>query len=301
MKPRIGWIGTGVMGRSMAGNLSKAGYSLTVYTRTKEKATTLLDSGAVWTESPARVAAASDVVFLMVGYPADVREVVLGEEGVLAGFRESLERAEPPTVVDMTTSSPALAAEIFDAAKAQGADALDAPVSGGDIGARDGTLSIMVGGDEAVFQRIVPLFEVLGSKIVYQGKAGMGQHTKMVNQILIAGNMAGMCEALLYARRTGLDMEKVMSSVAAGAAGSWSLSNLAPRILRGDFAPGFFVEHFIKDMKIALDESARMNLRLPALDLVCRLYRRLASQGGGRLGTQALIKALDGLTEDDPF
>ncbi|MBO7724862.1 MAG: NAD(P)-dependent oxidoreductase, partial [Thermoguttaceae bacterium] len=220
---------------------------------------------------------------------------------VLAGFRESLERAEPPIVVDMTTSSPALAAEIFDAAKAQGADALDAPVSGGDIGARDGTLSIMVGGDEAVFRRIVPLFEVLGSKIVYQGKAGMGQHTKMVNQILIAGNMAGMCEALLYARRTGLDMEKVMSSVAAGAAGSWSLSNLAPRILRGDFAPGFFVEHFIKDMKIALDESARMNLRLPALDLVCRLYRRLASQGGGRLGTQALIKALDGLTEDDPF
>ncbi|MBO7725126.1 MAG: NAD(P)-dependent oxidoreductase [Thermoguttaceae bacterium] len=301
MKPRIGWIGTGVMGRSMAGNLLKAGYPLTVYTRTKQKATTLLDSGAVWTESPARVAAASDVVFLMVGYPADVREVVLGEEGVLAGFRESLGRTEPPTVVDMTTSSPALAAEIFDAAKAQGADALDAPVSGGDIGARDGTLSIMVGGDEAVFRRIVPLFEVLGSKIVYQGKAGMGQHTKMVNQILIAGNMAGMCEALLYARRTGLDMEKVMSSVAAGAAGSWSLSNLAPRILRGDFAPGFFVEHFIKDMKIALDESARMNLRLPALDLVCRLYRRLASQGGGRLGTQALIKALDGLAEDDSF
>lgn len=289
------------MGRSMAANLLKAGCELTVFTRTKEKAAPLFDLGAVWAESPARAAAASDVVFLTVGYPADVRETVLGRLGVLAGFRQEAGRAAPPTVVDMTTSSPALAAEIYAAARAQGADALDAPVSGGDIGAREGTLSIMVGGDENVFRRIVPLFEALGSKVVYQGKAGMGQHTKMVNQILIAGNMAGMCEALLYARRAGLDMDKVMSSVAAGAAGSWSLSNLAPRILRGDFEPGFFVEHFIKDMKIALEEAARMELRLPALDLVRRLYERLAAQGGGRLGTQALIKALDGLRKDDPL
>ena len=301
MKLRIGWIGTGVMGRSMSANLLKAGYPLTVFTRTKEKAAPLFDLGAVWAESPARVAAASDIVFLMVGYPADVRDVVLGGEGVLTGFRESSDRSAPPIVVDMTTSSPALAAEIFGAAQAQGADALDAPVSGGDIGAREGTLSIMVGGDETVFRRVFPLFEVLGSKIVYQGGAGSGQHTKMVNQILIAGNMAGMCEALLYARRAGLDTEKVMNSVAAGAAGSWSLSNLGPRILRGDFAPGFFVEHFIKDMKIALDEAARMKLRLPALDLIRRLYERLAAQGDARLGTQALIKALDGLRDEDPL
>ena len=301
MKPRVGWIGTGVMGRSMAGNLLHAGYPVTLVTRTREKAVPLLDVGGEWKDSPAEVAAASDIVFLTVGYPADVREVVFGPNGVLAGFAEGRQRTESPVLVDMTTSSPALAAEIYDEARSRGICSLDAPVSGGDVGAKNGTLSIMAGGDESVFRRIVPLFDVLGSKAVYQGKAGMGQHTKMVNQILIAGNMAGMCEALLYARRAGLDMDRVMNSVAAGAAGSWSLSNLAPRILRGDFTPGFFVEHFIKDMKIALDEAERMNLRLPTLDLVHRLYERLAALGGGRLGTQALIRALDGLTEDDPI
>lgn len=300
-KPRIGWIGTGVMGRSMAANLLRAGYPLALYTRTKEKAVPLLEQGAEWKVSPAETAARSDFVFLMVGYPADVREVVLGERGVLAGFRETAERAFPPTIVDMTTSSPALAAEIFAECKVRGVDALDSPVSGGDIGARNGTLSIMVGGDEAVFERMKPVLESLGTNIVYQGKAGSGQHAKMVNQILIAGNMAGMCEALLYGFRAGLDMEQVMKSVAAGAAGSWSLSNLGPRILRGDFEPGFFVEHFIKDMEIALEEASRMGLCLPALGLVRRLYGRLAGQGGGRLGTQALIKALESLGTDDPI
>ena len=300
-KPRIGWIGTGVMGRSMAANLLRAGYRLTLYTRTKEKAVPLFEQGAEWKDSPAEIAAVSDFVFLMVGYPADVREVVLGPQGVLAGFRGIAERTFPPTVIDMTTSSPALAAEIYAECKARGVDALDSPVSGGDIGARNGTLSIMAGGDEAVFQRIKPVFESLGTNIVYQGKAGSGQHTKMVNQILIAGNMAGMCEALLYGFRAGLDMEKVMKSVAAGAAGSWSLSNLGPRILRGDFEPGFFVEHFIKDMKIALEEASRMGLSLPTLGLVRRLYGRLAEQGGGRLGTQALIQALESLGPDDPI
>ena len=300
-KPRIGWIGTGVMGRSMAANLLRAGYPLALYTRTKEKAVPLLEMGGTWKDSPAETAAGSDFVFLMVGYPADVREVVLGPRGVLAGFRGTAERAFPPTIVDMTTSSPALAAEIFAECRAQGVDALDAPVSGGDIGARNGTLSIMAGGDEAVFERMKPVLEPLGTNIVYQGKAGSGQHTKMVNQILIAGNMAGMCEALLYGFRAGLDMERVMKSVAAGAAGSWSLSNLGPRILRGDFEPGFFVEHFIKDMKIALEEASRMGLCLPALGLVRRLYGRLAEQGGGRLGTQALIKALESLGADDPI
>ena len=301
MKPRIGWIGTGVMGGSMAGNLLRAGYSVTLYTRTKEKAVPLLEMGGTWKDSPAEAAACCDAVFLMVGYPADVRGAVLGERGVLAGFRETAERAFPPTIVDMTTSSPALAAEIYAECKACGIDALDAPVSGGDIGARNGTLSIMVGGDQAVFERMKPVFETLGTNVVYQGKAGSGQHTKMVNQILIAGNMAGMCEALLYGFRAGLDMQKVMKSVAAGAAGSWSLSNLGPRILRGDFEPGFFVEHFIKDMGIALEEASRMDLRLPALGLVRCLYQRLAAQGGGRLGTQALIKALESLGPDETF
>ena len=287
----LGWIGTGVMGASMCGHLLAAGYRVTVNSRTRARAEPLLEAGAAWADSPAAVAAAADVVFTMVGFPADVREVVLGPEGVLAGPREG------SVLVDTTTSEPSLAREIEQAARAKGIASLDAPVSGGDVGARNATLSIMVGGDEATLDSVRPLLEVLGKTIVHQGPAGAGQHTKMVNRILIAGGMIGVCEALLYAYRAGLDLETVLESVSGGAAGSWSLSNYAPRMLKGDFAPGFFVEHFLKDMEIALDEARRLNLSLPGLALAHELYLALRAQGGGRNGTQALILALARLSD----
>jgi 3-hydroxyisobutyrate dehydrogenase len=282
----IGWIGTGVMGTSMCRHLIEGGHEATVYSRTRSKAEPLLDAGATWAESPAAVAAASDVVFTMVGFPADVREVVLGDDGVLAGARSG------SAYVDMTTSDPTLAREIDAAARARGVATLDAPVSGGDVGARNAALSIMVGGEAETLDRVRPLLELLGKTIVHQGPSGAGQHTKMVNQILIATGMIGVCEALLYAYRAGLDPETVLESVAGGAAGSWSLSNYAPRILKGDFAPGFFVEHFLKDMEIALAEARRMDLALPGLALAHELYLALRAQGGGRNGTQALVLAL---------
>jgi 3-hydroxyisobutyrate dehydrogenase len=283
---KLGWIGTGVMGSSMCGHLLDAGYALVVHSRTQERAESLLARGAVWRGSPAEVAADADVVFTMVGFPADVREVVLGPNGALS-------RARPGTVlVDMTTSEPSLAREIEDAARAKGVDSVDAPVSGGDVGARNATLSIMVGGDSTTVERLRPLFDLLGKTIVHQGPSGAGQHTKMVNQILIATGMIGVCEALLYAYRAGLDLEDALASVSGGAAGSWSLSNYAPRMLQGDFEPGFFVEHFIKDMEIALAEARRLNLALPGLALAHELYLALRAQGGGRKGTQALILAL---------
>jgi 3-hydroxyisobutyrate dehydrogenase len=288
---RVGWIGTGVMGVSMCGHLLGAGHPVTVYSRTKERAEPLLERGAEWATSPAAVAAASDVVFTMVGFPADVREVVLGPEGVLS-------EARPGTVlVDMTTSEPSLAMQIHEAAKAKGVVCLDAPVSGGDVGARNAALSIMIGGNPATVERIRPLFELLGKTIIHQGPPGAGQHTKMVNQILIATGMIGISEALLYAYRAGLDLETVLASVSGGAAGSWSLSNYAPRILEQDFEPGFFVEHFIKDMEIALSEARRLNLALPGLALAHELYLALRAQGGGRNGTQALILALAKLSD----
>jgi 3-hydroxyisobutyrate dehydrogenase len=288
---KLGWIGTGVMGSSMCGHLLDAGYPLTVHSRTKERAEPLLARGAVWGASPAEVAAEADVVFTMVGFPADVREVVLGPNGALS-------RARPGTVlVDMTTSEPSLAREIENAARAKGVESVDAPVSGGDIGARNAALSIMVGGDPTTVERLRPLFELLGKTIVHQGPSGAGQHTKMVNQILIATGMIGVCEALLYASRAGLDLEDALESVSGGAAGSWSLSNYAPRMLQGDFDPGFFVEHFIKDMEIALAEARRLNLALPGLALAHELYLALRAQGGGRKGTQALILALARLSD----
>ena len=290
---RLGWIGTGVMGRSMAGHMLAGGYGVTVYSRTRERAEPLLAQGAAWAESPAAVAAVADVVFTMVGFPADVREVVLGSDGALSA-------ATPGTVlVDMTTSEPSLAREIDEAARAKGVASIDAPVSGGDIGARNATLSIMVGGDEAAVDRVRPLFELLGKTIVHQGEAGAGQHTKMVNQILIATGMIGVCEALLYAYRAGLDLEAVLASVGGGAAGSWSLTTYAPRMLKGDFEPGFFVEHFIKDMEIALSEARRLDLALPGLALAHELYLALHAQGGGRKGTQALVLALARLSDVD--
>ena len=290
---RVGWIGTGVMGSSMVGHLIDAGFAATVYTRTKEKAETVLAKGAAWAESPKAVAEVSDVVFSIVGFPSDVREVMLGEEGALAG-------AKPGTIsVDMTTSEPSLAVEIYQAAKAKDVSSVDAPVSGGDVGARNGTLSIMIGGDQDVVEALEPCWQAMGKTFVYQGAAGAGQHTKMVNQVLIATNMIGVCEGLLYGYKAGLDLPTVMKSVASGAAGSWSLSNLGTRIMDNNFDPGFFVEHFIKDMGIALDEARRMGLSLPGLALAHQLYLGLKAQGHGRNGTQALELVLARLSGID--
>ncbi len=283
---RLGWIGTGVMGASMCGHLIRRGFSLTVHSRTASKAAHLLAAGARWADSPQAVAEQSDVVFSMVGFPHDVREVLLGPRGALAGCQPG------HILVDMTTSEPALAREIADAARAQGVCSVDAPVSGGDLGAREARLSIMLGGDRDVCAALQPCWEAMGTTIVYQGGPGAGQHTKMVNQILIATNMVGICEALLYGYRAGLDLNTVLQSVASGAAGSWSLAHLGPRIIANDFAPGFFVEHFVKDMGIALHEAQRMGLALPGLALAQQLYTSVIAQGHGRAGTHALQLAL---------
>lgn len=286
-KTVVGFAGLGVMGRSMAGHILDAGYDLLVYNRTKEKAKNLIERGAVWKDDPRSLAEGSDVVITMVGYPADVEHVYLGERGLLEGAR-------PGTVlIDMTTSSPGLAARIAEEGKKKGVSVLDAPVSGGDRGAREATLSIMVGGDEKVFNDMAPLFSVMGKGIVLQGGPGSGQHTKMANQIAIASGMMGVCEAVVYAKKAGLDPDRVLSSISAGAAGSWSLSNLAPRMLRGDFAPGFFVKHLIKDMKIALEEAKGMGMETPGLARTLELYEELASMGYENDGTQALYRLYD--------
>ena len=290
---KIGWIGTGVMGASMCGHLMDAGYAATVYTRTKSKAEPLIRKGAAWADTPKGVAANSDVIFTIVGFPHDVRDVILGESGALAGTSAG------NILVDMTTSEPSLAVEISDAAKTKGAHSVDAPVSGGDVGAKEARLSIMVGGDKEAVDTVWPLFEIMGKTIVHQGAPGAGQHTKMVNQTLIATNMIGVCEALLYAHKAGLDLNTVMESVASGAAGSWSLSNLGPRIIDKNFDPGFFVEHFIKDMGIALTEAKRMNLSLPGLALAHQLYMALAAQGHAKDGTHALQLALSSMSNVD--
>jgi len=292
-KTRIGWIGTGVMGASMCGHLMSAGFRATVFNRTRSKAKPLLDRGAAWGETPKTVAEQADVVFTMVAYPSDVREVILGPEGVLAGCKAGA------VIVDMTTSEPSLAVEIAEAARERGVESIDAPVSGGDIGAREARLSIMVGGERSVVDALMPCFKAMGKTIVCQGGPGAGQHTKMVNQILVAAGMVGVCEALLYGYRAGLDLERVLESVSSGAAGSWSLANLGPRIIRNDFAPGFFVEHFIKDMGIALAESKRMKLSLPGLALAEQLYLALAAQGHARRGTHALELALASMSGID--
>ncbi len=283
---RIGWIGTGVMGASMCGHLMAAGFSATVYNRSREKADGLVAQGAQWADTPKAVAEQSDIIFTIVGFPADVRAVVLGEDGCLAGGEAG------NVLVDMTTSEPSLAVEIAEAASAKGMHSVDAPVSGGDVGAKEARLSIMIGGEKDVVDALQPCWDAMGKTIVHQGGPGAGQHTKMVNQTLIATNMIGVCEALLYGHQAGLDLPTVMESVASGAAGSWSLSNLGTRIIDNNFDPGFFVEHFIKDMGIALDESKRMGLSLPGLALAHQLYLALQAQGHGRDGTHALELAL---------
>lgn len=284
--PRIGWIGTGVMGASMCGHLLNKGHTVTVFNRTKAKAQPLLDKGATWVASPRAVAEQSDVTFTMVGFPQEVRDVYFGVDGVLAGAKQDT------VLVDMTTTAPSLAQEIYAAAKAKGAQAIDAPVSGGDVGARNATLSIMVGGDRTAVEDVMPLLQVLGKTIVHQGGAGAGQHAKLCNQIVITGTMIGVCESLLYAYKAGLDLDTLLQSVRGGSAACWSLDNLAPRILKNNYDPGFFVDHFVKDMGLALEEERRMELKLPGLELAHSLYRHVQALGYGRKGTHALMLAL---------
>lgn len=288
-KTRIGWIGTGVMGRWMCQHAIAKGYQATVYNRSKDKLQPLIEQGAKPADTPKALAEQSDIVFAIVGFPKDVREVFLGTEGALAG-------SKPGTVlVDMTTSEPSLAKEIYEAAKAKGVASLDAPVSGGDVGAKNAALSIMIGGDKDVVAAVQPVFECMGKTIIHQGGPGAGQHTKMVNQILISSNMIAVCEGLLYGYKAGLDLETVFKSVTVGAAGSKALEVLGPRMLARNFEPGFYVEHFIKDMGIALAEAEKMNLSLPGLGLAKQLYEAVRAQGYGRKGTQALLMALETL------
>ncbi len=288
-KTRIGWIGTGVMGRWMCQHAMTKGYSATVYNRSADKAQPLVDAGAKLAKTPKEVAEASDIVFAIVGFPKDVREVFLGADGALAGAKAGT------ILVDMTTSEPSLAKEIHAAAKAKGVASLDAPVSGGDVGAKNAALSIMIGGDKDVVAAVQPVFEAMGKTIIHQGAPGAGQHTKMVNQILISSNMIAVCEGLLYGYKAGLDLETVFKSVSVGAAGSKALEVLGPRMLARNFEPGFYVEHFIKDMGIALAEAEKMNLSLPGLGLAKQLYEAVRAQGYGRKGTQALLLALEHL------
>ncbi len=284
---RLGWIGTGVMGSPMCGHLLRAGYALTIFTRTASKAQGVLDQGARWADSPQALLEHADVICSMVGFPNDVRKIYLGTNGLLA-------HAHPGQVfVDFTTSEPSLAQEIAEAANERQAFALDAPVSGGDVGANRGTLSIMVGGEGSAFEALTPIFQVFGKVVMHHGLAGCGQHAKLCNQITIAGTMIGVCEALVYAHRAGVNGEKLLLSIGQGAAKCWTLENLAPKILQRDFAPGFFVEHFIKDMGIALGEANRMGLLLPGLAVVHKLYQAVQSYGHGRSGTQALLLALE--------
>ncbi len=280
----IGFIGMGVMGKSMARNLIQAGYKVMVYSRTKEKAEELLEIGAIWKDSVASLAKVANVIISIVGYPKDVEEVYLGEGGVI-------HHAQKGTyIIDMTTSTPTLAKGIYETAKGKGMYSLDAPVSGGDIGAREARLTIMVGGDEHVFAECLPMLKCMGENIVLQGGPGAGQHTKMCNQIAIASNMIGVSEALVYAKKAGLDPESVLESISAGAAGSWSLSNLGPRMIAGNFEPGFYVKHFIKDMSIAIEEAKKMGMDTPGLELSKQLYEQLASHGDENSGTHALFK-----------
>lgn len=281
---KIAFIGTGVMGSSVVKLLLKENYDVTIYTRTKEKAEKLIGEGAKWAETPSEAASAADIIFTMVGYPKDVEAVFFDAKGIFESGKEG------QIVIDMTTSSPALAKKIAAKADEKKMFSIDAPVSGGDIGAKNGILSIMCGGDKAIFERVLPVLSIFGENIVYQGEAGAGQHTKMCNQIAIATNMIGVCEAIRYGEQAGLDPEVVLQSISSGAAGSWSLSNLAPRMLAGDFEPGFYVKHFLKDMDIALTEAEAMGISLPGLKLARQMYKELSDQGYEDKGTQVLIK-----------
>ncbi|AQQ53867.1 NAD(P)-dependent oxidoreductase [Planococcus lenghuensis] len=284
---KIAFIGTGVMGNSIVRHLLQAGHKVTIHTRTRIKAENLIKEGAAWADTSGQAVKEAETVFTMVGYPEDVEEVYFSDLGILRHAKEGA------ALIDLTTSQPLLAQRIAEEAKNRGMHAMDAPVSGGDIGARNGTLSIMIGGEKSEFDRLYPVFELFGGNIVYQGPAGAGQHTKMCNQITIASTMIGVCESLVYARKAGLDPETVLRSISTGAAGSWSLSNLVPRMIEEDFQPGFYIKHFIKDMKIAADEAERLGLKLPGLRLSLSMYEELAEKGYSENGTQALIRHYD--------
>ena len=286
MDNRIGWIGTGVMGKSMCAHILKAGYKVSVYNRTKEKAKELIDMGAVWCSNPKEVAEKSDIVFTIVGFPHDVEDVYIGDNGVLKAIKKG------SIIVDMTTSEPSLAQRVYKEAKKIGVSSIDAPVSGGDVGAKNGTLAIMAGGDKETYEKVFPFFELMGKNIAYMGKAGAGQHTKMSNQILIASTMIGVVESLLYAYKAGNDLGEVINVIGKGAAGCWSINNLGPRIVKGNFDPGFFIKHFIKDMGIALKEAKILNLSLPGLALAYQFYISATALGLENLGTQGLYKVL---------
>ena len=284
MIKNVGFIGAGVMGKSMIRNLMKKGFQVTVYSRTKSKAEDIIAEGAIWRDSAAECAKDQDVIITIVGFPKDVEETYFGEKGIIANSEDNA------ILIDMTTSSPKLAAKIYDEAKAASKHALDAPVSGGDSGAKAGTLSIMVGGDKEIFEKAMPVFEAMGTNIIYEGAAGCGQHTKMANQIALTGCIAGVCEAITYARKTGLDIQTMLDSISAGAAGSWQMSNMAPRMLKGDFDPGFFIKHYIKDMNIATEEGREAGADLSISEAVLAIYKDLEAKGLGDLGTQALLK-----------
>lgn len=295
MDRKTAFIGLGVMGRSMASRLIDAGYELYIYNRTKSKGDDLVAKGAIWCDTPKEAAERASVIFTIVGYPKDVESVYLGKDGLVEAAEEG------KIFCDMTTTKPSLEEKIDSRLREKGAAFADAPVSGGDRGAREGTLSIMCGTDEDTFKALLPYFSVMGKNIVHLGKAGSGQHTKMANQIVIAGTMAGVSEALVYGARAGLDPEKLVSTISKGAAGCWTLDNLAPRVIRGDYAPGFMVDHFIKDMSIALSEADEMGLSLPSLALTRELYKAVSAEGHGQDGTQVLVKALrrlSGISEE---
>lgn len=284
---KIGFIGVGVMGKSMVRNLMKKGFEVSIYTRTKSKVEDIINEGAIWCEDIKSCVKDKDAVITIVGYPKDVEEVYFGENGIINNSKEG------SYLIDMTTTSPKLSLKIYEEAKKKNLYSLDAPVSGGDIGAKNATLSIMAGGDKEVFEKCMPIFEALGSTIIYEGKAGSGQHTKMANQIAIGGAIAGVCEAMAYAKRAGLDIQTMLDSISKGAAGSWQMSNMAPRMLKGDFDPGFFIKHYIKDMKIAIEEAEENNLNLGILNEVLKMYEKLDDENMGNLGIQALIKYYD--------
>jgi len=286
MNKHIGWIGTGVMGKSMCAHIMNAGYSVSVYNRTKEKANDLIQMGAIWCSNPKEVAEKCDILFTIVGFPIDVEEVYLGENGVLKTIKKN------SIIVDMTTSEPSLAQKIYNEAKKMGVSSLDAPVSGGDVGAKNGTLAIMIGGDKEAYETVLPFFNLMGQNISYMGKEGAGQHTKMSNQILIASTMIGTIESLLYAYKAGNDLDEVINVIGKGAAGCWSINNLGPRVAKGNFEPGFFIKHFVKDMGIALKEAKLMNLALPGLALAYQFYMYAMALGFENLGSQGLYKVL---------
>jgi 3-hydroxyisobutyrate dehydrogenase len=283
---KIGWIGTGLMGNPMAGHLMNAGYQLNIFNRSRKKAENLIEGGALWFDTPADIAHHSEIVFTMIGFPKDVEEVYFGEQGIFNVINKGT------ILIDMTTTKPSLAVNIAKEAEKLGAEFIDAPVSGGQVGAINGTLSIMIGGKKEVVGSVMPLFEAFGKNMVYQGPAGAGQHTKMCNQITVAGTMIGVCEALVYGAKAGLDLNTMLSSISKGAAGCWTLDILAPKIVKADYSPGFTVDNFVKDLTIALEEAEAMRLSLPGLALVKQLYMTILAMGKGSLGTQSLYLAL---------